>query len=223
MQQLPLSPLQRQAMAAAGLPPDALSGAAALRFAQGEAVCTAGRPLAYLMLVLSGRAKVSVLAENGRELLLCFSQAGDIIGDLELMLGTSTAETSIRAMTDVICAGVPLARNRETLRTHTEFLNRAGAALAGKLKRSTENCSHIILYPLEARLCAYIAATARSGMFAEPLTETAELIGTSYRHLLRALERLTAEGLIAHAGRGHYRIVNAAALHVRGEGLYTLP
>ena len=210
MQQLPLSGPQRHAMAAAGLPADALCGAVALRFAPSESICTAGHPLAYFMLVLAGRAKASVLAENGRELLLCFSQAGDIIGDLELMLGTFTAETSIRALTDVLC-------------THTTFLNRVGAALAGKLKRSTENCSHIILYPLETRLCAYIAATAHGGLFAEPLTETAGLIGTSYRHLLRSLEQLAAEGLIEHAGRGRYRIVNAAALHTRGKGLYSLP
>lgn len=223
MQQLPLSGPQRHAMAAAGLPADTLCGAVALRFAPSESICTAGHPLAYFMLVLTGRAKASVLAENGRELLLCFSQAGDTIGDLELMLGTFTAETSIRALTDVVCAGVPLARNRDALCTHTTFLNRVGAALAGKLKRSTENCSHIILYPLETRLCAYIAATAHGGLFAEPLTETAGLIGTSYRHLLRSLEQLAAEGLIEHAGRGRYRIVNAAALHTRGKGLYSLP
>ncbi|MCI6967235.1 cyclic nucleotide-binding domain-containing protein [bacterium] len=222
MKQLPISEEQRRMAAAAGLPVDALSGLFALHFAPGESICTAGQPLAFFMLVLSGRAKASVLAENGRELLLCFSQAGDLIGDLELMLGTATAETSIRAITDVVCAGVPLARNRETLRTDTAFLNHAGAALAGKLRNSTENCSHIILYPLETRLCAYIAATARGGMFAEPLTETADLIGTSYRHLLRALERLASEGLIAHTGRGRYRILNAPALHARGKGLYAL-
>ncbi len=220
MQQLPLSALQRQRMASACLFPDALFGAVALRFAPGEAVCTAGQPLPYLLLVLSGRAKASVLAENGRELLLCFTQAGDLIGDLELMLGTVTAETSIRAMTDVVCVGVPLARNRDMLRSDPAFLNYVGAALAGKLKNSTASCSHIILYPLETRLCAYIAATARAGVFAEPLTETADLIGTSYRHLLRALEQLASQGLIERAGRGRYRIADPAALSARGKGLY---
>lgn len=67
-----------------------------------------------------------------------------------------------------------------------------------------KNSSINLLYPLENRLASYILATGervnnneeRIIKFNENLTEIGELLGTSYRHLLRTLNNLSCKGAI---------------------------
>ncbi len=66
-----------------------------------------------------------------------------------------------------------------------------------------KNSSINLLYPLENRLASYILATGERIdnneeiiKFNENLTEIAELLGTSYRHLLRTLNNLSCKGAI---------------------------
>jgi CRP-like cAMP-binding protein len=202
-----------------GLEPARLRGVAACSYARGEYICLAGFPLRALFIVVSGRAKVSFSAENGRSLLLGFYQDGGLIGDLEFMTGSDTAHMGVQAVTPATCLSVPIAENDAELRENTAFLLCAGNGLAKKLGSSNESCAQIILYPLETRLCSYIAATAEDGCFREKLTETAELLGASYRHLMRALAGLCDRQLLEKRG-GAYYIRDRDALIAAGMGLY---
>lgn len=193
------------------LPVDRLEGLHACTFSRGEHLCVEGAPLVELFIILKGRARISHSASNGRCLLLGFDDGEGIVGDLELFTGRTAACTDVQAATDVSCVAVPLARNRERLLSDAAFLAKAGGALAAALERSTQNCARIILCPLEARLCSYIGLTARDGVFSEKLTETSELLGVSYRHLLRALRSLCDGGILSRDAGG-YRILNAERL-----------
>jgi hypothetical protein len=76
--------------------------------------------------------------------------------------------------------------------------------LGEKLIRLSKYSSINLLYPLENRLASYILAdtsnTVNAGKktitFEGNLSEVAELLGTSYRHLLRTLNNLCTQGLI---------------------------
>jgi len=204
-----------------GLDAEALSGVALYEYERGEYICMEDFPLEALYIFLDGRAKVSFVADNGRSLLLGFYDGRGLIGDLEFMTASDTAHMGVQAVTTVRCLSVPLARNREALRQNCRFLMCAGGDLAEKLSISNDNCAQIILYPLEMRLCSYIAATAENGCFCERLTLTAELLGASYRHLMRALAGLCEKGLLYKRGKT-YCIPDREALIKNGMGVYEL-
>jgi len=194
-----------------------LSGAALMSYARGEWFLNEGREITYLLILLSGKAKVCVNARNGRSLLLCYYISEGIVGDLELMTGSRLASTSMQAVTPLRCIALPLERYAPILRAHLPFVLRAGEELAGKLEARVQSSTEAILRPFEARLCDYLLQTAQDGVCSERLTDVAELLGCSYRHLLRCLGQLCRGGLLEKLPRG-YRVLDPAALSARAEG-----
>lgn len=174
----------------------------------------------YLLILLSGRASVSTITSDGRTLLHSFTEAGGIIGEVEMLTRGTGAQLFVQAVTDVRCIGIPLPQAEKHLRENLAFMNRLAEMLAEKLVSSNLNDAHAILYPLENRLCSYVEMTSVSGAFEEPLTQTAELLGTSYRHLHRTLEKLCREGILQKEGR-RFLVLDAQALHQRGGDFFS--
>lgn len=203
-----------------GIDSGKLKGLRVQEYDKGEYISREGQPLDCLFIVLTGKAKVFCDMENGRRLLLSFYKSDGMIGDIELMLGIENASASVQALTVFSCIVIPIGReNKEILRGNLLFLNIVGEILAHKLEHSSKNSAHMILYPLEERLCSYIEVTNQDGIFAEKLTETAEAIGTSYRHLLRELKRLSENGILKKE-KNCYRITNAEELRKRSRNFY---
>ena len=102
-------------------------------------------------------------------------------------------------------------------------MNRVAHMLAQIVARNAVNDTFNILAPLEARLRAYIAHSQRQGVFAGRLTETAEYLGVSYRHLLRTMNDLCARGILEKT-RGGYRILQPLELDREQEaGEWSVP
>ena len=206
-----LRPEHRSVLAAYGLADIDPDGLFVLRFRKNEYLFRQGHAGGYILLIITGRMKVFVMSPDGKSLLFCFYSGSGILGEVEFATGREIASTSVQAVTDVACIGIPLSRYQTVLKSNLAFLNALSGALAAKFLRSTQNSAAAILQPLEPRLCAYIAMTSESGCFAEKLTEVSELLGTSYRHLLRTLDSLCNQGILAKAAKG-YHIKSAAAL-----------
>lgn len=188
-----------------------LRDAVSLYFQPGEAILREGMPMEYLLFVISGKAKVCSAASNGRDLILCYYISEGIVGDEELMTGAHIAGATIIAATEFHCIGLPYAKYADALKANLAFVNRVGKELAVKLFQSSHNGTAIALHSGEERLCTYILQTARGDVFSEPLTDAARSIGTSYRHLLRLLSRLRAEGVMQKEA-SEYRIINRPEL-----------
>lgn len=187
------------------------AGARIARFAAGETLLREGMPIEELMIIVSGRAKVSAAAANGRDLLLCYYVSEGILGDIELLTGARIAGTTVRAITEFICIGLPYAAYAETLLSQLPFVRHVARGLAEKLLDSSRANANNALHAGKERLAAYILRSATDGAFSEPLTDAARATGMSYRHLVRLLGALREEGLIQRVGRG-YRITNADTL-----------
>ncbi len=180
------------------------SGALFIRFARGEWFLREGQQIEYLYILLSGKAKVCMSEEGGRNLLLCYYVSEGIMGDVELMMGRREAISSVQAVTPVLCIGLPLAIYAPTFLAHLPFVLRLGRGLAIKLHSSVESTTEIILRPFSARLCGYLLAGAQNGVFSERLTDVSEQLGVSYRHLLRSLRSLCEEGLVERRADGYH-------------------
>lgn len=178
-----------------------LDGLILRNYKKGEFLCEQGYPLDSLILIAEGRIKVCSMASNGKTLLFCYNDPGTVLGEVELMTH-AYASSSVCAATDVQGIAIPFDRYRDYLLSNITFMNRISLILAEIVAQNSINGASNILYPFESRLCAYIAMTNENGCFNEKLTELAEFLGTSYRHLLRTLDNLCKKGVIEKVQQG---------------------
>lgn len=221
MKQKPVTPEYRMLIKEYGLADAVAVPPTLLRYKRGELLCREGDALDYLLYVVDGKIKVSTTSSGGKTLLICLYHAEGIIGSIEALTGLPATATA-QAVTDVVCIAVAIAPNRELLLNSLPFLRHLNIVLSVMFARSSKNSALNILYPLETRVCSYIALTQVEGMFREKLTETSELLGTSYRHLLRALKSLCVKGLLEKEVRGGYRITDPPALKAMAEDYYSM-
>ncbi len=176
-----------------------------LQYEKGEYICKEAEKIVYLQAVLSGESKVCLTTADGKTILLGFGKSGDLMGDLEII--TKEIWTSnVIALTKVECVGIPLSQCKKELIQNVPFLHLLVRGLADKLDKSSRHIVMNSLYTLENRLCAYMDVVNLDGVFRENLTETAELLGTSYRHLLRTLSSLIEDGVIKRCSAREYQI-----------------
>lgn len=196
-----------------------LKDSVVLRFRPGEIILREGMPMEYFLFVISGKAKVCSATAAGKDLLLCYYVSEGIIGDIELMIDTLIASTTVSAVTEFLCVGLPYAKYAHVLKADLLFLNRVGRELSMKLLRNSKNGAITALHSGEERLCAYILLAAQDRIFSENLTDAARSIGISYRHMLRVLSRLCSENIMSKETNG-YRIVDREELVRRARDFY---
>lgn len=192
------------------------------QYRRGEFLCRQGCPMEELLFVVEGRVKVCAVTPADKTLLFCYNGPGTLVGEVELMTGEAVT-TSLQADGTVRCVALPMKKYAASLRGNIRFMNRVAHMLAQIVARNAVNDTFNILAPLEARLRAYIAHSQRQGVFAGRLTETAEYLGVSYRHLLRTMNDLCARGILEKT-RGGYRILQPLELdREQEEGEWSVP
>jgi len=187
-----------------------------LLFKKGEYICRDNEKLNYLFFFVDGKAKVYSTLSNGKSLLLCFYQGFKVLGDLE-MINSEPASTNVQVIEDTYCIGISTEKVKTYLLDDAKFLRYICNSLGEKLNRCSKNSSINLLYPLENRLASYILATGED--LDESLTEISELLGTSYRHLLRTLNNMCQEGLIKRNDTG-FEIIDKKVLTKLASDLY---
>ena len=181
-------------------------------FKKGEYICNENEKMEYLFFLVKGKGKVYVPLT--------------VIGDIEIVNNCDTS-SNIQALEDSYCIALHLNIVREKLLKDAKFLRYVCDSLGRKLQSSSNNNSINLLYPLENRLASYILAAKeeiivdnkKAYIFNEKLTELAELLGTSYRHLLRTINALINKGVISKEN-GYYKILDKKLLKTLSVGVY---
>jgi cAMP-binding proteins - catabolite gene activator and regulatory subunit of cAMP-dependent protein kinases len=197
-----------------------------LLFKKGEHICIEGEPIDYLLFFIKGKAKIYTTLKNGRNTLVCFYNPFKLIGELEIII-SEPAISSIQVVEDSFCLGIPIKIVNENLITDIKFIRLVSESLGEKLKKLSKNSSINLNYPLENRIASFIIASRntlkRNGkeilIFNENLTEVAELLGTSYRHLLRSLKALCEKKIIIK-NEMHYEVLDYDKLLAISSDLY---
>ncbi|BCN29455.1 cyclic nucleotide-binding domain-containing protein [Anaeromicropila herbilytica] len=179
-----------------------------------------------LMLLVSGKTKAFTTLSNGKSLLLRFYEGFQILGDLEVLTSKDTF-TNVQAIEETYCIAIAFEYVNLYLLEDAKFLRAICRELGTKLKESSKNSSINLLYSLENRLASYIYTTGervtQSGhnkiIFDENLTYIAEILGTSYRHLLRTLNVLCTKGVLSKCGC-YYEVLDENTLMALSADLY---
>jgi CRP/FNR family putative post-exponential-phase nitrogen-starvation transcriptional regulator len=193
-----------------------------LLFKRGEYICQVDEEIDALYFFVQGKAKVYTTLRNGKSLLLCFYKPMMVIGDAEILV-SNTASTNLQVIEDTYCISINFKYIRQFAADDSKFLRGMNSSLGSKLLRLSKYSSINILYPLENRLASYLmvilSAQGSALQDKQNLTEIAELLGTSYRHLLRTLNKLTDLGAIKK-NQHFYEIADYSLLETMASDLY---
>jgi len=197
------------------------------RYDKGVAICEVGQPIEWLWFLVEGRAKVFMPMENARQLLLCFYHPLQMFGDLEIFEEDPRAMTMIETLTPCVCLGLKREFVIAHLASDPVFLRQLCLSLGRKLGRVNRNSAINLLHPVENRMASYILGTATrdSGekpVFSGNLTQIADFLGTSFRHVHRTMQGLCAQGFLAKQGT-RYTILNEPELQKRAVGIFVQP
>lgn len=195
-------------------------------FNKNEYICKTDESLEYLFFFVEGRAKVYSTLSNGKSLLLCFYEPFKVLGDVEFLY-YETANSNVQIIEDAYCIGISFVNIRKFAFDDSRFLRYACESLGEKLLRLSKYSSINLLYPLENRLASYMLANTSKAIkegrdlivFEGNLSEVAELLGASYRHLLRTLNNLCTQRLI-RKNLQLYEILDSAKLIKLAGDLY---
>ncbi|KEH89315.1 hypothetical protein Z967_10670 [Clostridium novyi A str. 4540] len=191
-----------------------------------EHICTDNEDINYLLLFVKGKAKVYNTLSNGKSLLLCFYTPLMIIGDLEIF-NSKINPTNVQSLELCHCIGIEMNYAKKFLINDIKFMRYINYSLSNKLDRCSTNNAINLLYKLENRLASYILTTCLNDtvngvtryIFDENLTNVAELLGGSYRHLLRTLNIFCTQNILCKQGN-FYEIVDIAKLKELAKDLY---
>lgn len=197
-----------------------------LKFDKHEYLSREDENLEYLLFFIQGKAKVFKTLPNGRNLLLAFYKPFRIIGDIEI-IKSQAATGTIQALSTCYCLAIPMEKARLELIKDNRFLKFICESLAVKLEAVSMNSSINQLYPLENRLASYINESIIYNEneenlyidFDENLVNIAELLGSSYRHLLRTFNILCKKGVLEKED-GKYKVINKLLLKDLAGDLY---
>ncbi|OOM81987.1 regulatory protein YeiL [Clostridium puniceum] len=194
-------------------------------FDKNEYICREEEQLENMYFLVEGKAKVSKHLENGKSLLISFYTPLTIIGDVEFIRNNPT-DCSVQAIEDTYCIVISFSVVRSILTRDCKFLLNICEYLSGKLTSNSNNSSINLLYPLENRLASYIVAFVdidnnrkSEFTFKESYSEISELLGTSYRHLNRILNKFCLQGILKKCNSG-YTIENFEKLLYIARDLY---
>lgn len=162
----------------------------------GETVFSQGFKYKYILLVVSGKAKVCTNAPTGKSLVLAYYLSSGVIGDVELMSDTNHATASVVALSPFECLLVPFKGNQDSMFKNLTFMTALARGLSNNLISSSHNYSSNALYSGEQRLCTYILRGLYKDYFFDNLSDVAATLGISYRHLLRLLKKLCDDSVL---------------------------
>jgi len=154
--------------------------------------------------ILSGRVKVTLYGEEGREIVLAVLKDGDMFGELSI-IDDQPRSANVEAVKKLECLVIGKNAFLEYLATHHKVYMMLFAYLTGRLREATRKIGGLALLDVCGRIAHTLIGMSKSGpstkekvISVERLTheELAAMIGSSREVVSRALKKMTQEGYI---------------------------
>jgi CRP-like cAMP-binding protein len=180
-------------------------------FANGQLIFSRGDAGNGLYLVVSGRVRLSIITEDGRELSLAHATAGSIFGEIACLDGSErTANATAISMVKALV--LSQAGFNTAMRSKPQIAMSAVRFLCARLRETDQKLEAVALHPIEARLARLIksmaeatAPTVTMGKVTVELgmsqSEIGLLIGASRPKVNVAFGQLEAEGAFRRDGQ----------------------
>lgn len=172
-------------------------------YEKGEFITAPAKKMKELLFVAEGTVRIYGVRHNGTVSPITQQNAPMLLGDIEFVTG-GTPLFFTEAMTDVICAALPMSEYEERLNSDLRFLHILLASYVEKLQNFT--CVDALAETVEDRVLLYISTFCPDHELKG--TEAASLqIRCSRRQLQRVLRKLCTEGKLKKTGKGRYKLI----------------
>lgn len=156
----------------------------------------------YEELLLLVEGECAAYSLNAKDQIHCerYYRPFDVMGLISVIWETS-AINDIKALTPCVFISIPMDKYRRKLLEDIKFLRFSVKYLANHIRENSR-----LFEPLQPRLATHILEMEKEGYFYQNLALSADLLGTSYRHLLRTLKLFCDHGILYKERRGLYHI-----------------
>ena len=169
------------------------------RFEADQIVFLEGEPSEGLYLVQEGWLKAVRLSPAGREQVLCFLGAGEVVNLTSVLAGSPNPVTLI-ALEPTILWLIPHTALNRLLDAYPDLARAIIHHLAARVHHLVALAEDLSLRPVEARIARFLLEEAQEGVFQRPRwatqAELAARLGTVPDVLNRALRNMVEQGLI---------------------------
>ncbi len=176
-----------------------------LHFNKGEFLINEGECSNYLYFLVNGKLKVFSHSSSGKIMSLYHFNSFEIIGET-CSLWDKPPTASVQTTSACYCIGISM-KHRDVLLNDIKFLRYTCKNLGERLSYMNNNTCINLYDSLENRLASFILRREKNGIFSYNLTECAELLCTSYRHLLRVINSFCASGKL-EKNKKSYKILD---------------
>ena len=178
------------------------------RVPKGSFIVYADDPAPSLLFLAEGKVKITLISDEGKEIVLAQLEDGDFFGEMALLTG---ADRSANVIAQTDCKLFVLAER--DFKEH--ILRSSGLALAmmrelaTRLRRASEKIGDLALYDVYRRVARTLKSLSKeeldesSRVISERPThqELASMVGTSREMVTRALKGLEEDGCIVIQGK----------------------
>jgi CRP/FNR family cyclic AMP-dependent transcriptional regulator len=172
------------------------------KFARNTVLLSEGDITDSLYVIISGKVKTVITDENGREIILAISSAGDYFGEMALIDGEPRSATII---TREPCQLFVFSRQdvREILRSNPDMVFTLLKGLIKRLRETDKKIESLALMDVYGRIAQLLMQMAVPKndvqVIDEPLThqEIANMVGASREMVSRILNELSRGGFIS--------------------------
>ena len=183
-----------------------------LRYAPNEKIAQIGVRCEYFYILVKGECMAYAYTATNKIHCESYFHGVSLLG-VAATLWDEPLMNSVRALTECIFIAIPANLYRHQLLNDNKFLRFAVRTLATHVRQSASHFD-----PLENRLASFILTTQRGGLFRYNLTQCADIMETSYRHLMRTLSTLCSMGILQKGEKGDYTILNQTLLEELSRG-----
>ncbi|MEK7679164.1 MAG: Crp/Fnr family transcriptional regulator [Deltaproteobacteria bacterium] len=168
----------------------------------GSQVIVEGETGEEVYFITSGKVKVTLYGEEGREIVLAGLREGDVLGEMAI-IDDKPRSANVEAVSVLECLVINKAAFLEYLARHHRVYGRLFAYLTGRLREATRKIGGLALLDVCGRIAHTLIGMSRAGADEKVISierptheEIAAMIGSSREVVSRALKKMTQEGYI---------------------------
>jgi CRP/FNR family transcriptional regulator, cyclic AMP receptor protein len=199
----------------------------------GEIIMREGNPGNTVVVILRGLARVTILSEDGKEVLLGFRSSGDLIGEMAVMSRrTRPRSATVAAATELRGNFIGAASFVAYLERSPQVATRVSDIISDKLRAASRRRLEYSAYRADIRLACILAEVALTYGYAEggawrlgpeiTQADLASLGSVSVRTIEKILRTMEDHGMVARRRRDLI-VTDLAALQARCGSLGTNP
>lgn len=169
----------------------------------GTQIITEGDPGDAVFFIISGRVKVTLYGEEGREIVLAILNDGDMFGEMSI-IDDKPRSANVEAVQELTCLVVTKGAFLDYMSRHHKVYMRFFAYLTGRLREATRKIGGLALLDVCGRIAHTLLGMAKANGGDKEVVEIerptheqlAAMIGSSREVVSRALKKMTQEGYI---------------------------